>query len=323
MSLPTSHYHPPTATPWTGRRVDPALGIQYWHQAVRLIDLNEGLPRTNLPGIALLGYACDEGVRRNQGRPGAARGPETIRQRLAKLAYHHAPDLVMDAGDIRCDNGDLEAAQRTLSAAVAMLLGAGVFPIVLGGGHDVAYGHFGGIRAAHPGAQLGIVNVDAHFDLRPVRTRPNSGTPFRQILIEATPDARLRYAVVGIQRASNPRELFDLATHHGVLHVLNEHCRPQDTDAVAERLDDFLADCPHYYLTIDLDGVSSAYAPGVSAPSPLGLEPRFVAGLIRRLFATGRVVAVDFAELNPEFDRDHATANLVARWVDTVVEACP
>ena len=320
MDLPTENYRLPISTPWTGRTVDPALGIQYWHQAVELIDLTDPGFRGELPKIALLGYACDAGVRRNQGRPGAVQGPEAIRQRLAKLAFHHQDIFVEDVGDIFCKGDELEAAQHALATAVAQLLQSGRFPIVLGGGHDVAFGHFRGIRAAHPGAKIGIVNLDAHFDLRPVRDAPNSGTPFWQILSEEPAD-RVRYAAVGIQRASNPRELFDIAARQKVLYVLHDRCRPRDVESVAERLDDYLADCDHVYLTIDLDGISSAYAPGVSAPSPVGLEPRFVFGLVEKMLASGRVVSVDLAELNPEFDRDHSTANLAARLVDAICTA--
>ena len=61
---------------------------------------------------------------------------------------------------------------------------AGQFPVVLGGGHEVAFGTYLGLarisRSAHPGDRIGILNLDAHFDLRPGPV-PSSGTPFRQI----------------------------------------------------------------------------------------------------------------------------------------------
>jgi formiminoglutamase len=77
--------------------------------------------------------------------------------------------------------------------------------------------------------------------------------------------------------------------------------------------------CDHIYITIDLDGFSSAYAPGVSAPSPLGFTPYFVFKMLRFLFDTKKIISCDIAELNPTLDRDNVTANLAAKLVDFIV----
>ncbi|MGS2762739.1 arginase family protein [Sinomicrobium sp. M5D2P9] len=78
--------------------------------------------------------------------------------------------LLHDAGSITCQNGDIEAAQKALAETVATLLVNKQFPIVSGGGHDMAYGHYLGIKrysdAKKEGQTIGIINFDAHFDLR-------------------------------------------------------------------------------------------------------------------------------------------------------------
>jgi formiminoglutamase len=241
-----------------------------------------------------------------------------VRQQLAKLAYHHAPGQVADLGDVACEGQEMEACQALLAGIVVQLVAAGHFPLVIGGGHDVAYGHFQGIwrGLAGQGKRLGIVNFDAHFDLRPVEAAPNSGTPFNQVL-QAHPE--VGYLALGIQPAANPPLLFTLAQKFGTEYVLSEACTLEGFEAVAQRLQAFSARYDALYLTIDLDGFAAAYAPGVSAPSPLGFEPRFVWRALSLLLGTGKVVACDLAELNPRFDQDELTARLAARLVDEVV----
>lgn len=305
-------YRAPEQDNWTGRVTTPEQGPQYWHQNVVLRNWSEG---TMSEGYGLIGYTCEEGVRRNQGRLGAAAGPKALRQRMARLAWHHAGKTITDYGDIVCVGEDMEAAQAQLALMVSEVIKAGQTPIVLGGGHDLAYGHYCGVRAAAEGKKIGIINFDAHFDLRPVTGQPNSGTPFNQILAEDLVD----YLVLGIQRQANTRELFDIAAENGVEYVLAQHCRTYQLPTIVDTLDHFIARNDWIYLSIDLDGFSSAYAPGVSAPSPLGFSPHFVLAVLEYLMASGKVVSVDFAEMNPVFDVDGATARLGAGLVDFLV----
>ncbi len=308
-------YRAPDANVWTGRTTTPAQGAQYWYQNVVLQDWAKGpLAGAN---FGIVGYACEEGVRRNQGRLGAAAGAKSVRERIARMAWHHDRKIVVDYGDVVCVGEGMEAAQAQLSLMVSMMIDAGQMPIVLGGGHDLAYGHFSGIRAVTRGTELGIINLDAHFDLRPVTDRPNSGTPFNQILQENA----VSYLALGIQQQANTTELFAIAEKHGVEYVLAQQCQTDQLPAVIETLDHFLDRHDHIYLSIDLDGFSSAYAPGVSAPSPYGFSPAFVVAVLNYLLASGKVISVDLAEMNPVFDVDGSTARLAAGLVDRVVAA--
>lgn len=140
--------------------------------------------------------------------------------------------------------------------------------VVLGGGHETAYGSHLGLG---PRPRLGVLNLDAHFDLREAE-RPTSGTPFRQIAAdrhEAGVD--FDYAVVGISRTSNTSTLFDTADELGVRWLLDDDC--QETGAPVRFVEDFLAGVDAVYLTIDLDVLPAAVAPGVSAPAALGFLP--------------------------------------------------
>jgi len=309
----TEAYGAPDQNNWTGRTTTPEQGPQYWYQNVVLRHWSEGpLP----DGFGLIGYACEEGVRRNQGRLGTVAAPVVLRQRMARLAWHHAGKTITDYGDVVCVGEDMEAAQAQLALMVSEVIKAGQTPIVLGGGHDLAYGHYCGVRSVAAGKKIGIINFDAHFDLRPVTGQPNSGTPFNQILAEDLVD----YLVLGIQKQANTKELFDIAAENGVEFVLAQHCRTYQLPTIVHVLEKFLERNDWIYLSIDLDGFSSAYAPGVSAPSPLGFSPHFVLAVLEYLMASGKVVSVDFAEMNPVFDVDGTTARLAAGLVDFLVE---
>ncbi|MFT4535520.1 MAG: formiminoglutamase [Saprospiraceae bacterium] len=310
------NYTPPSDR-WAGRSSDPSIGIQYWYQAVNVIDLPSNVECSE--HIGLVGYVCDEGVRRNQGRIGAKEGAAKVIERLGKLPYHHDPGLVADFGDIRCDDEDLESCQLSFAKAIQRLIGKGILPIAIGGGHDIAYGHVKAIISSVPkGNKIGIINFDAHFDLRHVEDKANSGTPFGQLLIENA-DA-LEYMVLGIQQTANTKELYDKARLLNVRYIENYSCQDKHWEKVERALNNFISEVDCIYITIDMDGFSSAYAPGVSAPSPLGFTPYFVLKCLNYIFKSRKVISCDIAEVNPDFDQDNMTSNLAARLVDFIVE---
>ncbi|MBO6533556.1 MAG: arginase family protein, partial [Muricauda sp.] len=176
------HYTPPKKDLWTGRISNKWL---YLHEKVHCTPLEE-LPEAQKKSIALLGYACDEGVRRNQGRVGAVEGPDVIKSSLSKMPNHLGSNVRFhDVGSVVCEGDDMESAQEKLAEAVSVLLEKKQFPIILGGGHDMAYGHYNGIKnyldSKKERQTIGVVNFDAHFDLRKNTEQNNSGTPFYQI----------------------------------------------------------------------------------------------------------------------------------------------
>ena len=311
-------YNPPNENCWVGRTTASALGIQYWYQATETINLQKS-PLISAD-IALLGYQCEEGIRRNLGRIGAKEGADAVRKQLSNLAFHHVHKSIIDVGNVVCDDRNLASTQQTISNIISKLVSHNTFPIVIGGGHDVAYGHFKGLHQGlnlKEDAKIGIINFDAHFDLRPVVKAGNSGTPFSQILEEY--GESVKYLALGIQQQSNSKELFDNAERLGVKYLLNYDCEVSNINAIFSTIDTFKAEMDYLYITIDMDGFSSAYAPGVSAPSPMGFTPFFVFKTLEYIFKTKTVVGLDIAELSPKYDLDNATARLASRLIDFVV----
>jgi formiminoglutamase len=297
---------------WTGR-VDPEPDSARWHQRI------QPLTAQSPAGLSLLGFACDEGVRRNHGRTGAADGPEAIRKALANLAWHrHGP--AYDAGDVVCADGNLEAAQARLADAVKTLLDAGHLPVVLGGGHEIAYGSWSGL-ATHMGQQaqaprIGIINFDAHFDLRDPAFVHSSGTPFAQIAEQCAQRGwPFRYACLGVSKVSNTRALFNKAAELGVLVREDDEMTAANLEQLCADLQAFAADCDALYLTIDIDVLPACEAPGVSAPAARGVPLTLLEPLLECIKASGKLRLIDLAELNPTYDIDNRTAKVVARLI--------
>ncbi|MGY0499869.1 formimidoylglutamase [Nocardia sp. FBN12] len=294
---------------WTGRVDGTTPEHLRWHQAV-----TPYAPGNDPGACVFVGFACEEGVRRNKGRPGAAAGPDALRGALAPMALA-TPLRAFDAGTIAVTDDRLEDGQRRLGETVTALLDDGAFPVVLGGGHEIAYGTYLGLAGSArrtKGSIIGILNLDAHFDLRPDPV-PSSGTPFRQIL---ETDGDVRYAVIGISQPSNTRILFDTADRFGVRYLLDDDCEPT---RVATFIDDFLSGIDLLYLTIDLDVLPASVAPGVSAPAAYGVPLSTIQSVCDRVTASGTLAVVDVAELNPRLDIDNRTARTAARLLHRIV----
>ncbi|MBO0324329.1 formimidoylglutamase [Muricauda sp. CAU 1633] len=317
------HYSLPKKDLWTGRISNKWL---YLHEKVHCTPLDE-LLEAQKKSIALLGYACDEGVRRNQGRVGASDGPDAIKNSFAKMPNHLGSNVLLhDVGSIACDGGDMESAQNQLAEAVGLLLQKKQFPIVLGGGHDVAYGHYNGIKsyldAKKEGQTIGIINFDAHFDLRKNTEQSNSGTPFYQIAKDCEKEGvDFNYLCLGIRKDANDRNLFQTARDLDVIYVMSETFQVTFLEEITTFINAFTKNVDHVYVTIDLDGFSSAFAPGVSAASPMGFTPHIVLECLKTIIGSGKLISMDIAEMNPKYDIDGQTAKLAASLMHHVAHA--
>jgi formiminoglutamase len=305
---------------WTGR-VDAADGEsgRRWHQVVLPVEAADG------PGVVLLGFACDAGVRRNHGRPGAAEGPAALRRMLGNLAWHGGDDgRLYDAGDIACDGDSLEAAQQEYAGRLAGLLRSRHFPLGLGGGHEIAWAAGQGLERALQGdrrlERLGILNFDAHLDLRQPDSagRGTSGTPFLQIAESRTAAGReFRYLCVGASKAANTPALLDRAAGLGTQIIFDVDA---GEPAAERRILRFIDESSAVYLTFCLDVLPPAVAPGVSAPSGLGVALHRAIGLLRGVLTAcghgtpdSKLLLADIAELSPPHDEAGRTARTAAR----------
>lgn len=314
-------YQSPDPSLWQGRPDVPPNSCFYQHVALQ--NLLESFPKkTANITFALLGFQCDEGVKREGGRTGAAEGPSTIRYRLAHLPIQNPAIHCYDVGNIVCTDGDLEKSQQALGNIVAKLLAENIRPIVIGGGHEVAWGHYQGISEAFPDRKhLGIANFDAHFDLQPLHALGGTAsTSFYQIA-EAHKKAKLRfdYNCVGIQHAGNIRQQFEIAKKLQTKIILADEMHQGLQEKCIDFIDRIIDQNEMVYMSLSLDVFSTAFAPGVAAIQPLGLNPWHIIPLIRQLAASNKVVSYDIVEHVPRYDIDHRTAKLAATLIYEII----
>ncbi|QLC21994.1 formimidoylglutamase [Parasphingopyxis sp. CP4] len=298
--------------PWSGRD-DPEDG----EGAVRLHNLVE-----DDASRAVFGFACDAGVARNKGRTGAHDGPAALRTALANLAAPKNITAFSDLGDIEVIGNDLEAGQAALADTIDQALGVHDRLVVFGGGHETAFGSFTGLRKRYPDSQIGIINLDAHLDLRLVgEAGPSSGTPFAQI--RDLDPGRFDYLCLGIAAESNTAALMSRA-HDWSVNTVSDHDLIADGHAADQRIDEIIERSDIIYLTIDIDVLPHFQAPGVSAPAARGVPLAAIEHIVGHVLAGCRRTGTncpltDIVELSPPNDRDNVTARTAALLIRTML----
>lgn len=265
--------------------------------------------------FVLHGFAVDEGVRRNRGRQGAKDAPNVIRKNMSNFPIILPDFSMLDFGNVTCEDGNLENAQNNLAKNVSKVLLKGGKSLVLGGGHEVTYAHYLGIKTAFPEQKIGIINIDAHFDNRQPEKEvgASSGTGFWQIAQEGP----INSLHIGIQRNSNTLKLFDTAHQYGMKYILSDELFFENLASVYQRIDDLLENVDFAYLTICMDVFNASIAPGVSASAYNGIfaDATFM-HFYRHILKNKKLVALDVAEVNPSFDIQDRTARLAACLVN-------
>lgn len=255
-----------------------------------------------MSGVALLGLPTDRG---SSYLRGAASGPAAIRAALhcgsSNLFAENGVDLgaggaLTDAGDVALDGtaGEIDA----ITASVDRLLADGKRVIALGGDHAVTYPVLRAYAKHYPG--LAILHFDAHPDLYDSYEGDSysHACPFARIMEQGLAS---RLVQVGIR--ADTAELRTQARRFGVETVTMQRLH---------ELPGLLPDGP-VYVSIDLDALDPAFAPGVSHHEPGGLTTRDVIAAVQAL--RGPVVGGDVVELNPDRDINGMTAMVTAKLV--------
>lgn len=263
--------------------------------------------------IALLGLPDDLGIKLNHGRPGAAKGPRAFREALA--AYGTVFDAregrqfktqVFDAGDIipatdQDETGLLET-HRRVEETISALHAASLIPVCIGGGHDLTLPAVSAL-SRHVGKSVGGINFDAHLD---VRTTVGSGMPFRRLIESGALDAK-QFLELGIGRFTCDEDGFRWLKKQTSSIVLRDEVT--DIHGIFQQ---HFKRVEHGFVSIDLDGIDSSQAPGVSAVNPLGLDVSHATSLAELAGRDAKVKHFDIMELSPPHDQDGRTARVAA-----------
>lgn len=270
--------------------------------------------------IGLIGFCCDLGVAENKGRVGAKAGPDSIRHALANFAYH-GDSTIYDYGNLVATHS-LEETQSGYAEKLSDALENHRLTISLGGGHEIAWGTYQGLyrflAQQSSMKKIGIINFDAHFDLRKPSPNPSSGTPFYQIAQQCESlSIPFKYACLGVAEPANTQALYARANSLNVTYVKDEDC---SLTQIKNKLTPLLENIDELYVTVCLDVFSAELAPGVSAPASLGIQRQVVIDTLRWLWQQQLEVeyqwrVMDIAEMNPKYDIDNRTAKLAARLI--------
>jgi formimidoylglutamase len=265
--------------------------------------------------VVLAGEPFDAAV---IGRRGAASGPSGIRTALAGVKTHSfdagaaAADLaIRDLGDADVSSLDVSSIQRHVRTVAEDVHGLDALPVFLGGDNSLTYPN---VAPLLDRGSVGVVNVDAHLDVREVREAPTSGTPYRQLL-EAGLSA---YVCVGARHHETSTAYADYVAEQGG-EVVTAETVGRDPDAAIERARRAMSDVDALYVSVDCDVLDASAAPGVSAPTPGGLTTRELFALVRRLAADDRLAGAEVVECAPPLDDDDRTARAAARTVAHLV----
>ena len=231
-------------------------------------------------------------------RPGSRFAPTAIREASQNLeAYSLRRNfdvetvVLEDLGDVDV-LGDAEGTVNRVTSIVREVGDAGRFPIVLGGEHTVTYGC---VKAFN---DVGVLSFDAHMDLRDqyLGKKLSHATFMRRLCEELGPD---RFFEVG-PRALCEEEL-DFATKNNVRHITSLQVSQRDIGKTVYELFKWSSQFRRLYVTIDIDVLDPAYAPGVGNPVPEGLSPTQLLDILERVFGSN-VVGLDIVEVSPHYD---------------------
>jgi guanidinobutyrase len=272
--------------------------------------------REHRAGAAIYGLPFDAG---SVGRPGASHGPRGIRE----VSYHHLTyyatldfDLVEALHPCDCGNCTIVPAnaQRTFEHAQAdlgQILAAGALPVMFGGDHSVTIPAVRAVRERF--GDPGLVLLDTHLDtaLHVGGEQLNHCCPIARAVEAGFDPAKI--ALLGISGWMNPRSELDYCREHGIAVIWLEEIWEHGTAwAIARAREISRAAQDGVYLSVDIDCLDGAHAPGTCTPTPGGLSVRETLELVRGL-ARGGLLGLDVVETAPPLDPTPTTALLAGR----------
>ncbi len=264
--------------------------------------------------IVILGCPQDEGVRRNNGREGARLAPDAIRRQFYKLTSFGISVKICDLGNTKIGKS-LEETHDAHTEIAAKILDDGKKIIVLGGGNDISYADGCAVADVFGAQNWLAINIDAHFDVRADSGR-NSGTPYRQLLEEKLLRPDYFYEAAFQPHFASP-VYYSYLQNLGVNLISLDQLRSRETADTELREQMRLKFINHSeslstFFGFDLDAVRASDAPGVSAPSPVGLRAGEFLNLVTFAAKLVNTRIIEFTEVNPNFDIDNRTTKLVA-----------
>ncbi|WLD94168.1 formimidoylglutamase [Alkalihalobacillus sp. AL-G] len=251
---------------------------------------------------------------------GASQAPAAIRQMFSALSTYAIEDekdlaskRMIDLGDIEMHLTDIPGSHRRIYETMASLLHAHpeMFPIVLGGDHSIS---FPSIRAfAEQKGKVGIIQFDAHHDLRNREDGgTGNGTPFRALIEENVIEGD-QLVQIGIRNFSNSRPYHEFGEQHGVTIFTMKDVRDQGAARIVrEAIQQLKGKVDIIYISLDMDVLDQAFAPGCPAIGPGGMTSDALLECIPVIAQEPMVKGMDIVEIDPTVDFRNMTSKLAA-----------
>lgn len=274
--------------------------------------------------VAMLGAGLDF----SGGMRGAGFGPRALRANdmylptvAAGLPHAHTrvdalQELVIcDYGDAATDPMSTHRSIEPVRALVREVAETGTIPFVVGGDHALMYPDVAALADVHGKGRIGVVHFDAHYDAGSMGLGHNltHGSPVRR-LIEQGHVSGHNFIQVGLRGYVPSDDDLAWMRGHGLRYHFMAEVERHGWDHVMERaLAEAAEGTDHLFVSLDIDVLDPAYAPGTGTPEPNGLTPRELFPLLRRLGAENNLVGVELVELNPLVDPTYVTALVANR----------
>ncbi len=262
------------------------------------------------PGIGVIGVPFDGGV---TNRPGARHGPRAVRDQSTLIRrINQATGMspfeaarVADLGDVVIRKPyELTGAHREIEEFYHRVVGAGIRPLTCGGDHSIALPV---LRAVAKDRPVGLIQIDAHADTGDnyMGSRFHHGAPFKVAADEGLIEPA-RCAQIGIRGSLYDRDMWRFSHESGMKVAYIEEVEEKGWRRVMAEALEFVGEGP-VYVSVDIDSLDPAFAPGTGTPEAGGLTMRELQGMLRML-AGVEIVGADLVEVSPPFDVGGITA---------------
>ncbi len=262
------------------------------------------------PAAVIVGAPFDMGV---TNRPGARYGPRAIRQasNLGRGIHHLALGVeplkvlrVFDYGDAAIVPSSIERSHEAIRSKVAEVAALGAIPIVLGGDHSITLPSATAVADAVGRGKVGVVHFDAHADTAEDNwgVLLGHGTPMRR-LIESGAVPGPNFVQVGLRGYWPPPPVIDWMRAQGMRWHLMSEIEERGFEAVLRESIEQALDGPEaIYLSLDIDVLDPAFAPGTGTPEPGGLTSLQLLRAVREIVRSVRLAGMDVVEVAPAYD---------------------
>jgi formiminoglutamase len=262
---------------------------------------------------------------------GALFAPDTIRKCLQSYTTYSIEkdedyrDVTMvDFGDVLMHPTSIVESQNRIYESVKTVVdeGAAPFTVVLGGDHSISTSSIEAI--AESKGKIGVIQFDAHHDLRNVEDGgPTNGTPFRRLLERGVIDGE-NLVQIGIRDYSNSRAYYEYALEQGVTVKTMKDVREKGMSNLIDEALRLLEDkVDLIYLSVDMDVLDQAFAPGCPAIGPGGMDSYTLMEAVSTACRHPKVQAMDIVEIDPTLDIRDMTSRIAAHLLLKVLNSAP